>query len=276
MNAALWPSFCSARVSARPMTRCPPTVASGLEVTTAKRFTKVLGSRGSPVHEVLGVRWVHRVPCVKQRSGRDALASRSSRHNAGRNTYGDGPWRDVLADHASGTDDGMLTHGHTVEYLGARPNPRAVPEGHSGRDAALGENRLRWIRKVVIAADYVAVCGHQHTLADPDAARRKHLAVEPDVGAVRQLDIAVLARENRVAADEHAIADFDAGIGRALGVEQTLIVDHDVSADTNLVRVTERDMLAEDHVAAARAEEQRVERLSQRQPEGARPSLRER
>ena len=83
------------------------------------------------------------------------------------------------------------------------------------------------------------------------AAGRKHLAVEADVGAVGELDVAVLARQDRVAADEHAAADPDAGFVVALGVEQAVVVDHDVVADVNLVRMTQHDVLAEHDVAAA-------------------------
>ena len=84
------------------------------------------------------------------------------------------------------------------------------------------------------------------------AAGREHLAVEADVGAVAELDVAVLARQDRVAADEHAAADADAAVGLALGVEQAVVVDDDVVADADLVRMPQHDVLPEDDVAAAR------------------------
>ena len=92
---------------------------------------------------------------------------------------------------------------------------------------------------------------------------------------VAQLDVAVLAREDRVAADEHAVADPDAAVGFALRVEQAVVVDDDVAADVNLVRMAEHDVLAEDDVPSAGPEEQRVEGLAQRQAERAWARLRQ-
>ena len=111
--------------------------------------------------------------------------------------------------------------------------------------------------------------------ADAHAAGRENLAVEADVRAVADLDVAVLARENRVAADEDAAADADARVGLALGVEQAVVVDDDVVADVNLVRMPQHDVLAEDDVAAAAAEQPRIHRLAQRETERARHRLRD-
>ena len=61
----------------------------------------------------------------------------------------------------------------------------------------------------------------------------------------------------------------------ALGVEQAVIVDHDVVADADLVRMAQGDVLAEDHVAAAGAEQPGVHRLAERQAERARHPLRD-
>ena len=105
----------------------------------------------------------------------------------------------------------------------------------------------------MVAADDVAVGGHQHARTDRDAAGREDLAVEADVRAVGQLDVAVLAGQDRVAPDEHAVADPDAPVRLALRVEQAVVVDDDVVADVNLVRVAQDDVLAEDDVAAAGA-----------------------
>ena len=102
-------------------------------------------------------------------------------------------------------------------------------------------------------------------------ARREQLAVEADVGAVGQLDVAVLARQDRVAADEDAAADSDAAIGVALRVEQAVVVDDDVAADVDLVRMAQHDVLAEHDVAPARAEQRRIQRLAEREAR-ARPA----
>src|SRR5206468_2945743 len=107
------------------------------------------------------------------------------------------------------------------------------------------------IGEIMIAADDVAIGGHQHRAPDRDAAGGKQLAVEPDVGGVAELDVAVLARQDGIAADEDTIADPDAAVGLALRVEQTVVVDDDIPADVNLVRMAEHDVLTEHDIAAA-------------------------
>src|SRR5690242_13912404 len=110
----------------------------------------------------------------------------------------------------------------------------------------------------MIAADEIRVGGNQNVLSDRDATCRENLAVEPDVRTIGQLNVAVLARENGIAADEDAVADLDASIIRALRVEQAVVVDDDVVADENFVRMTQHDVLAEDHIRAAGTQKHRV------------------
>ena len=55
-------------------------------------------------------------------------------------------------------------------------------------------------------------------------------------------------------------------VGLALGVEQAVIVDDDVVADADLVRVPQHDTLTEDHVSPTGAEEQRYRRLRSTRP----------
>ena len=62
-------------------------------------------------------------------------------------------------------------------------------------------------------------------------------------------------------------------VGVALGVEQAVVVDDDVVADADLARMPQHDVLAEHDVAAAGAEQPRIQHLAQRQPEGARHPL---
>src|SRR6185295_8309986 len=76
-------------------------------------------------------------------------------------------------------------------------------------------------------------------------------------------------RQDRVASDEHAGSDGDPGVAIALRVDQAVVVDHHVVADADLVRMAQHDVLAEDDVPAARAEERREERLAQRETERA-------
>src|SRR5690606_39672784 len=52
-----------------------------------------------------------------------------------------------------------------------------------------------------------------------------------------------------------------------------VVVDHDVVADANLVRMSEDDVLAEDDVPAAAPEQHGIERLPEREPQRARNVL---
>ena len=61
-----------------------------------------------------------------------------------------------------------------------------------------------------------------------------------------------------------------------LASSEAVVVDDDVVADMNLVGVAEHDVLAENHVSAARTEEQRIERLAQDETERPGARLRER
>ena len=134
--------------------------------------------------------------------------------NSRRDADGGGTLGDRFADDGAGADDGVGANVDAVQYLRARAKPRAVADGDAGRFARLLEHRTRGIAEVVIAADQVAVRGDQRVAPDPHAARRENLAIEADVGAIGQLDVAVLAREDRVPADEHAAPDADAGVRR--------------------------------------------------------------
>src|SRR5437588_7139541 len=101
----------------------------------------------------------------------------------------------------------------------------------------------------MVATDDVAVRSHQDVLPDRHAARGKYFAVEADVHALGKLDVAVLARQNRVAADEHAARDSYPAIAVAFRIEQAVVVDHDVVSNVNLVRMPQDDVLPEDDIA---------------------------
>ena len=74
----------------------------------------------------------------------------------------------------------------------------------------------------MVAADDVAVSRHEDALADGHPARREQLAVEADVRAFGELDVTVLARENRIPADEDAAGDANAAIALALASSRQL------------------------------------------------------
>ena len=56
-------------------------------------------------------------------------------------------------------------------------------------------------------------------------------------------------------ADEHAVTDGDALVRFTFCVEHHAVVDHDIVADTDLRGMAERDVGAEEHVAAAGAQQ---------------------
>lgn len=117
--------------------------------------------------------------------------------------------------------------------LAPAPIHRALADIDAVGLAPLLEDRLRRVGEVVVATDDVGVHHQQRASTAAHAARREQLAVEADVGAVAQLDVAVLARQDGVATDEHAAADTDALVRLALGVEQAVVVDHDVVGDVD-------------------------------------------
>src|SRR6185295_11125677 len=137
------------------------------------------------------------------------------------------------------------------------------------------EDGFAGVLPIVVAADHVAIRGEQGARAELDASRREYFAVEADIRALADHDVAVLAGQDGIAADERACADRDASIGVALRVDQALIVNHHVIADADLVRMPEDDVLSEDHAAAARSEEHRIQQLAKREAERAGDPLRQ-
>ena len=55
---------------------------------------------------------------------------------------------------------------------------------------------------------------------------------------------------------------------------QTVVVDHDVFPEVNLVWMAQHDILSEDDVRSARSEKGRVQRFAQREADGSRTRLR--
>src|SRR5262245_45375875 len=101
MSLDSWPASLSARVSARPMTRWPPSVFGGLDVTTATR-TRLPGG-----------------------------------YDSCRNADGDGMVGDVVLHHSTRADNRVGTDGDAVEDLGACANPGAVADVHARGHARL-------------------------------------------------------------------------------------------------------------------------------------------
>jgi hypothetical protein len=176
---------------------------------------------------------------------------------------------DAFAYDRAGANDRVLADGDAVEDLGPGAEPHAVANDDPGGPPRLREHRRRRIREVMIAADDVPVRSHQDVGAERHTAGGEQLAIEADVRSRPDLDVSVLARQDRVAPDEHPRADANAAVARAFRIEQAVVVDDNVVADVNLVRVAEDHVLSENHVAAARAEQPRVQRLAQRQADRA-------
>ena len=78
---------------------------------------------------------------------------------------------------------------------------------------------------------------------------------EADVGAVFDDDVAVLAAQDGVAANEHAVADGDAAVVGAFRIQAAQVVDHDVVADVDFVRMAQRHADAKHHVTTDRSQD---------------------
>ena len=88
--------------------------------------------------------------------------------------------------------------------------PHVVVDLDSARDPLLVEHRRVNAIEGVVAADQVRVGGDEGMLAESDATAGENLAVEADVGVVVDDDVAVLAAQDRSAADEDTVPDVDA------------------------------------------------------------------
>jgi hypothetical protein len=121
----------------------------------------------------------------------------------------------------------------------------------------------------VAAADQVGVRGEEAVPAHGDGRGREDLAVEPEVRVVPQDDVPVLAGQDRPPAQEHAVADRDAPVARALGVEDHQVVHYHVVAQADLLRMAQHDPVAEGHVAAHGRQQPAIRDLPERQSQGA-------
>src|SRR5881275_1073390 len=118
MRCASCPASRAASTSERAMTRCPPSIDGGLDVTIAKTLTP-------------------------------STRPDDPRGNADRN----GAVGNVLAHHGGGADDGLVPEAHAVEDFRAGANPHALANRHAGRCTRLCEHGFRRIGEIVIAAD---------------------------------------------------------------------------------------------------------------------------
>ena len=115
------------------------------------------------------------------------------------------------------------------------------------------------------STDEIGVGRDQYLPSNPDFRRREHLDVEAHVGAVLENDVAVLATEDRAAAEEHALAYRDADIRRAFCIQAAVVVDDHVVANLDLVGMTQYDVRTKRDVAAHASENHRIELGAQEQ-----------
>ena len=98
---------------------------------------------------------------------------------------------------------------------------------------------------------------------DLDAADRAHGAPHAEIRAGADADSPALAGEDRVAAEERSLTELDA-FGRALRVENALLVHQHARPDADPSRMPHDEAPSENDPRAASAEERRVEDASQR------------
>src|SRR4029077_10700672 len=98
--------------------------------------------------------------------------------DAGRDADRNRTVRDGLAHQARRADHRATANRDAVEDLGAGAQPGSRADAHALGGAGLIEYRPRGIGEVVIAANHVAVGGHEGVTADAHLAGREHLAVE--------------------------------------------------------------------------------------------------
>ena len=165
-----------------------------------------------------------------------------------------------------------------VEDDDAGSEPHVVADA----DAALGERRLehdglRDVGEAVVPASHeVAVPGQEAVLAERDLGLGEQCAVGRDVRVVAEPDGSFLAAQDRVPADVGVLADADAVVLLALGVEDREVVDDGAGADADLMRVAEGQVPAEDDSFPHFTQQGGIERLPQRVAERPRERRRAR
>ncbi len=111
----------------------------------------------------------------------------------------------------------------------------------------------------MVTTNHVGVGGDECALTEPDVSTRKDLAVEAYVGPVIDLDVSILAAQDRISTDEDTVSNGDATVVGTLGIETAVVIDHDIVTDANLVGMAEHDVLPEDHVPSHPSQEPGIE-----------------
>ena len=87
----------------------------------------------------------------------------------------------------------------------------------------------------MVTADQVRVGGQEGMLAEAHPTPGENLAIEADIGMIRDDDVSVLATQDGAAPDEDTAADVDAAIVGPLRVKTTPVIYHHVVPDSDFV-----------------------------------------
>ena len=104
---------------------------------------------------------------------------------------------------------------------------------------------------------------------------REDLTVEGYVRTSFHHDVPILAIQNGVSSNEHAIGDEDTLVLTAFGVKNAVVIDHNVVAQVDLVRVPEDNVRPENHPSTDLAKEKAIEVPSQHEPKHTRHPTRD-
>ncbi len=124
-------------------------------------------------------------------------------------------------------------------------------------------------------ADEVTIGSQEDFTTEYYSACGEDLAVEAYIGLRADLDVAVLAAQDRVAADEDSVGDDNAAVVAPLGIQQDVVVNYHVVADVDLVGMAQHDVAPEDHSAAAGTKQLWVELFPLPEPPRASGALAE-
>src|SRR5690606_10180105 len=98
--------------------------------------------------------------------------------------------------------------------------------------------------------------------ADTQSALADERAVDGDVGVLLKHDGPALARQRGIAPDDGVVTDHDRLLMPALGVENTVVIDHHAVAQHDSMRMPDRDVAPDHHAAAASAEHRSIQLLT--------------
>ena len=186
--------------------------------------------------------------------------------------------RHVVAHDRAGADDRAVADRHAVEDLRAGADPRARRRSRCPPTCRrLLEHRARrgslksWSPPIEIRVRGDAACrAPTRTRLAEKISQLKPMFAPSAISMSPFLHERIVLRPMNT-----PLPIVMPGVRVALRVEQAVVVDDDVVADVDLVRMPQHDVLAEDDVAAAAAEQPRIQRLAQREPERARDGLRD-